>query len=60
LEHHRGWYLESGYFEGPKARAVRAQVNALCRELRGQAPFLVDAFGIPDDVLRAPDGLSTR
>lgn len=57
LESHRGWYLESGYFEGAKARAVRAQVNALCRELRDQACFLVDAFGIPDDVLRAPDGI---
>ena len=58
MEAHRGWYLESGYFEPPKAKAVRAQVNALCRELRDLAPFLVDAFGIPDEVLRAPDGLA--
>lgn len=58
LEHHRGWYLESGYFEGGKARAVRTQVNALCGELREQARFLVDAFGIPDEVLRAPDGVA--
>jgi len=58
MEAHRGWYLESGYFEPPKAKAVRAQVNTLCNDLRDLAPFLVDAFGIPDDVLRAPDGLS--
>jgi acyl-CoA oxidase len=57
MEAHRGWYLESGYFEPPKSRAVRARVNALCGELRELAPFLVDAFGIPDEVLGAPDGL---
>jgi len=56
MEAHRGWYLESGYFEPGKSKAVRMQVNALCGELRDLAPFLVDAFGIPDDVLRAPDG----
>jgi acyl-CoA oxidase len=58
MEAHRGWYLESGYFEPPKSKAVRTQVNALCGELRDLAPFLVDAFGIPDEVLRAPDGLA--
>lgn len=57
LEAHRGWYLESGYFEPAKSKAVRDQVNALCRELRDDATFLVDAFGIPDDVLRASDGM---
>jgi acyl-CoA oxidase len=58
MEAHRGWYLESGYFEPPKSRAVRARVNALCAELRELAPFLVDAFGIPDGVLGAPDGMA--
>ncbi|MFW6206853.1 MAG: acyl-CoA dehydrogenase, partial [Gemmatimonadota bacterium] len=57
LERHRGWYLESGYFAGAKAKAVRDQVNGLCRELRDDARALVDAFGIPDEVLRAPDGV---
>ncbi|HZD04853.1 MAG TPA: acyl-CoA dehydrogenase, partial [Longimicrobiales bacterium] len=58
LESHRGWYLESGYFERAKARAVRGQVNVLCRDLRELAVYLVDAFGVPDEVLRAPDGLA--
>jgi acyl-CoA oxidase len=57
LERNRGWYLESGYFEGPKAKAIRTLVNTLCRELRPDAVALVDAFGIPDQVLRAPAGL---
>jgi acyl-CoA oxidase len=56
IERDRAWFLEAGYLDGPKARAVRAQVNALCDEVREQASFLVDAFEIPDDVLRAPDG----
>ena len=56
LEADRGWFLESGYFEGPKARAVRAEVNALCREVAEHASVLVDAFGIPDAVLGAPAG----
>ena len=56
LEAERGWFLESGYFEGSKARAIRAQVNALCGEVAEQAGGLVDAFRIPDAVLRAPAG----
>jgi len=54
LEASRGWYLESGFMEPAKSRAVRAQVNALCDELRGAAPLLVDAFGIPDELLAQP------
>jgi len=54
LEADRGWFLEAGYFEAPKARAVRAVVNGLCGEVSESALALVDAFGIPDDVLEAP------
>ncbi len=54
IEAHRGWYLEAGYLEAGKSRAVRAQVNALCGEVRGDALALVDAFEIPDAVLEAP------
>ncbi len=58
LEADRGWFLESGYFEPPKARAIRAEVNALCGEMVEHAELLVDAFGIPDSVLDAPAGRS--
>jgi acyl-CoA oxidase len=47
LETHRGWYLEAGYVEGSKARAIRSEVNALCGEVREQARFLVEAWGVP-------------
>jgi acyl-CoA oxidase len=58
LERHRAWYLESGYLEPAKSRAIRAAVNRLCGEVARVAVPLVDAFGIPDEVLEAPDGLS--
>lgn len=51
LERERAWFLEAGYFETAKARAVRAQVNALCAQLRPLAVPLVDAFGIPAALL---------
>ena len=57
LEADRGWFLESGYFEGGKARAIRGEVNALCGEVTEQSEGLVDAFGIPDAVLQAPAGM---
>lgn len=57
LERHAAWHLEAGTIEGGKSQAVRAAVNALCGEVREHALLLVDGFGIPDAVLRAPDGI---
>jgi len=54
IERDRGWFLEHGYLEGAKAKAIGKQVNLLCLEIRPQAAALVDAFGIPDDLLAAP------
>ena len=49
-----GWYLEAGYVDPPKSKAIRTQLNAVCKEAREQAVHLVDAFGIPKEVLSAP------
>lgn len=57
LEAHRAWYLEAGYFEPAKSQAVRAEVNRACRELAPRVVELVDAFEIPDELVRAPIGL---
>jgi len=46
-----GWFLENGYLEGGKAGAIRAEVLALCAELRPLAVPLVDAFGVPNPLL---------
>ena len=51
IESDRGWFLESNYFEGNKARAIRAQVSGLCAEVRDFAQILVDGFGVADAVL---------
>ena len=48
------WYLEAGYVEPNKAKAIRGAVNDVCDEVRPHAEALVDAFGIPDACLAAP------
>jgi acyl-CoA oxidase len=57
IESDRGYLQEHGRLTGPRCKAVTREVNRLCDELRGDAEALVDAFGIPDQVLRAPIGL---
>ncbi|CAM3740845.1 acyl-CoA oxidase [Corallococcus sp. ZKHCc1 1396] len=57
LESASGWFLEHGWLEGPKAKAIRKERVQLCAELRPDAVGLVDAFGIPDSCLAAPIGL---
>ncbi|HUA05745.1 MAG TPA: acyl-CoA dehydrogenase [Solirubrobacteraceae bacterium] len=57
IEQDRGYLQEHGRLTGPRCKAVTREVNRLCDELRGDAEALVDAFGIPDQVLRAPIGL---
>jgi acyl-CoA oxidase len=54
LEADRGWFLEHGQFAPAKAKAITREVTALCAELRPHAVDLVDAFGIPDELLAAP------
>lgn len=57
LESHKGWYLEQGYMEGVKTKAIRKMVNQLCWEIRKDAVPLVNAFAIPDACLAAPIAL---
>jgi acyl-CoA oxidase len=54
IENHKGWYLENGYMEGVKTKAVRKSLDQLCWEIRKDAVPLVEAFGIPDILLSAP------
>ncbi len=50
----RAWFLEHGYFEAAKSKAVRDLVLKLCAEVRVDAVELVRSFGIPARVLGAP------
>jgi acyl-CoA oxidase len=53
VESDRGWFLEHGRLSNARSKAVTAQVNELGRRLRPLAQQLVDAFGIPRELLRA-------
>ena len=54
IELNKGWYLEEGYMEAVKTKAIRKLVNQLCWEIRTDAVPLVEAFNIPDACLAAP------
>ncbi|WP_298175563.1 acyl-CoA dehydrogenase [Saccharomonospora sp.] len=54
IEADRAWFLEHGRLTSPRAKAVIAGVNRLCRELRPHARTLVDAFAIPESLVRVP------
>jgi acyl-CoA oxidase len=47
LKKNKGWYLEDGYMEAVKTKAIRKMVNQLCWEIRPDVS-LVKAFDIPD------------
>jgi acyl-CoA oxidase len=53
MEADRAWFLESGYVEAGKSRAIRGLVGALGAEVREAARPLVDAFGVPEGLLPA-------
>jgi len=54
IEKNKGWYLEHGYMEGVKTKAIRRMINQLVWDLRQDAVPLVNAFEIPDSCLAAP------
>jgi acyl-CoA oxidase len=51
IESARGWYLEQGYLDPAKSKAIRDLVIDLCAELRPHAVPLVDSFAVPDACL---------
>ncbi len=57
IEADRAWFQEHGRISSTRAKALTRAVNALCAELRMEAAALVNGYGIPDAVLRAPIGL---
>jgi acyl-CoA oxidase len=60
IEADRAWFQEHGRISSTRAKAVTRAVNTLCEEIRPDAVALVDGFGIPDALLRAPIGLANR
>lgn len=54
IEKNKAWYLEDGYMEAVKTKAIRKMVNQLCWDIRPDAVSLVNAFDIPQSCLAAP------
>ena len=57
IEKNKAWYLEDGYMEAAKTKAIRKIVNQLCWDIRPDAVALVNAFDIPESCLAAPIAL---
>ena len=51
IERERAWLLEHGQLSAGRDKAVITNVNRLCGELRPHARLLVDAFGVPEELL---------
>jgi len=49
-----GWYLEAEYISSNQSKALRRVKNKLLQMTRPFVGELVDAFGIPQELLRAP------
>ncbi|KAG0306588.1 fatty-acyl coenzyme A oxidase [Dissophora globulifera] len=56
LKKHLDLLLEEGYFDGLHAKLVKQLFLDQCKDLRKDAVALVDAWAIPDFVLKAPIG----
>jgi acyl-CoA oxidase len=55
IERDRAWFMEHGRLTSPRSKAITREVNDLCRRIRPLAVDLVDAYGVPPELLRSPD-----
>lgn len=55
IEADRAWFMEHGRLTVQRSKAITREVNGLCRKVRPLASDLVDAWGVPAEMLRAPD-----
>ena len=60
IEQDRAWFQEHGRLSSARSKAVLRTVNELCAQLRPDAGLLVDAFGIPEQVLSVPESREQR
>ncbi|MDF1606210.1 acyl-CoA dehydrogenase [Nocardioides sp. YIM 152315] len=55
IEADRAWFLEHARLSSQRSKAITREVNRLCRQVRPIAVDLVDAWGVPVEMLRSPD-----
>jgi acyl-CoA oxidase len=58
IEADRAWFMEHGRLSGARSKSISREINELCRKIRPLAVDLVDAFGVPEAMLRSPELLS--
>jgi acyl-CoA oxidase len=59
IEADRAWFMEHGRLTAARSKAISREVNDLCRKIRPLAPDLVDALGVPREMLRSEEILGT-
>ena len=60
IEADRAWFMEHGRLTSQRSKAISREINGLCRKLRPLAVDLVDAFGVPPEMLRSKDLVGER
>ncbi|MGB0190933.1 MAG: acyl-CoA dehydrogenase, partial [Nocardioides sp.] len=55
IEADSAWFMEHGRLSVQRSKAIRREVSSLCRKVRPLAGDLVDAFGVPQEMLRSPE-----
>ena len=60
IESDRAWFMEHGRLSSARSKAISREVSDLCRKVRPLAVDLVDAFGIPEPMLRAEELVGDR
>ena len=55
IENDRAWFMEHGRLTSQRSKAITREINGLLRKIRPLAVDLVDAFGVPPEMLRSPD-----
>jgi acyl-CoA oxidase len=55
IESDRAWFMEHGRLSSARSKAITREVNDLCRKIRPLAGDLVDAFGVPEAMLRSEE-----
>lgn len=54
IEEDKAWFIEHGRITTARSRTVTSSINDLCGELRAQVSTLVEALGVPDELITAP------
>ncbi len=53
IERDRAWFMEHGRLTSQRSKAITREIGDLCRKIRPLAADYVEAFGIPEEMIRA-------